>query len=137
MCYRNYYNQPGAWREGGRGYYARKFGKDFRSVPVNITEKDDRFELSLYAPALVKSAIQISAKDDILTISYQAPASSQEDAENYTRREYRFDSFERSFLLNGKVKTDSISAIYQEGILTVLLPKNPDTNRPAQDIKVT
>ncbi|WP_221391118.1 Hsp20 family protein [Dyadobacter sp. NIV53] len=44
---------------------------------------------------------------------------------------------ERLFQLNGKVLTDNISAGYVDGVMTVTLPKNPETNKPAQEVNVS
>jgi HSP20 family protein len=128
--YRSAYH-CGGWK--GRG--ASSFAAHFRNTPVNIVEREDHFELKLYAPGLVKEAIKVYAKDDVLYISYESPQQ-QANEPQYTRREYHTDSFQRSFLLNGKVETDKIVASYADGILRVTLPKNPQTNKPGTEVKV-
>jgi len=117
----------------------QRFGGGFRRVPVNIEETDSSFELSLFAPALIKEHISISVKDDVLTVAYNAPEQQEEKnaTGNYKRREYSNGSFERTFMLNGKVLTDNISAAYNDGILKISLPKNPETNKPAQTVSVS
>lgn len=127
------YNYHGCGYGYGHGYGRRGFAGRFRGVPVNIQEKEDHFELSLYAPGLNKDNIKVSVKDDTLTISYDL---SSKEEDRFTRREYNADSFERSFVLNNRVNTIDITAVYQEGILKVLLPKNPETNQPPKNIKV-
>jgi HSP20 family protein len=137
MCYNQAYGY-GARNRAGRGWGPwGQWGRWHRSVPVNIEEKSDSFELSLYAPSLVKENIKITTKDDVLTVSYAASAEEGRERENFTRREYQQDSFERSFVLNGKVDAEKISATYSEGVLKVTLPKNPATNKPAQDVQIT
>lgn len=136
MCYNQAYGYGARNRAGwGWGQWGHR-GRWHRSVPVNIEEKPDSFELSLYAPSLVKENIRISTKDDVLTVSYSAPAEEAKE-DSFTRREYQQDSFERSFVLNGKVDVEKISASYSEGVLKVTLPKNPATNRPAQNVQIT
>jgi HSP20 family protein len=107
----------------------------YGSMPVNIEEKEDQFKVSLYAPGLDKAHININVKDDLLYITYKKPDEAGSEA-SFTRREYLADSFERSFLLKRKVEVEKISAFYQEGILKVILPKNPETNKPAHTITV-
>ena len=118
---------------GGMPPWARHFRQG--NVPVNIEEKDDRFELSLYAAGLDKQQIKIAVKEDVLTISYTAPQATGSET-GFSRREHEQGSFERGFALNGKVLSADISAAYTDGILKVTLPKNPETNTPAQEVNV-
>ena len=64
------------------------------------------------------------------------PVRKEPNQEKYTYQEYSQGSFERQFRLNNKVITETISASYADGILKVTLPKNPATNKPAQNITV-
>ncbi|GAB3786839.1 hypothetical protein GCM10028818_50750 [Spirosoma horti] len=117
-----------------------RHGGGLHQAPVNIEENETSYMISLFAAGLVKENVKLSVKDDVLTISYQGTESA-DNAEhvtsgNYTYQEYRNRSFERSFRLNDKVLTESISASYADGILKVTLPKNPETNKPAQTITV-
>lgn len=111
-------------------------------MPVNIETTESSFVLTLFAAGLVKENITLVVQNDVLTIAYKgADAAPEAEAEaapdpRYTRREFRNASFERAFQLNGKVLVAGITAHYAEGILTVTLPKNPDTNQPAQSISV-
>jgi HSP20 family molecular chaperone IbpA len=108
------------------GPWAKHFGawqsQNAPSIPVNLLEKKDWYELSVYAPGLNKDAFQVNVADDILTIRFQhseqEPTTSQ-----WLHREYQRTPFERSFQLNGKVDTTSISARYTDGVLELTLPK--------------
>lgn len=121
---------------GGKGAWMKHFsGMMGNRVPVNIEENNDAYILHLYAAGLSKEAMQLSIKDDVLSISYTAPEGNS-DAANFSHREYNAESFERSFQLNGKVLTEAISAAYSDGILKVTLPKNPETTKPAQQVSV-
>ncbi len=141
-------NQFGSWgHRCGKGPWGRKFGgqmpwmKHFNQmfgnrIPVNIEETDDAFQLHLYASGLIKQNIQLSVKNDVLTISYKAPEQSG-SSDQFSHREYEAGSFERQFQLNSKVLTAAISAAYNDGILKVTLPKDPSTNQPAQRVTVS
>ncbi|MBD0284962.1 MAG: Hsp20/alpha crystallin family protein [Flavisolibacter sp.] len=136
MCYYAFgygpYGRRAPW-----GYRDYGWGGTFRSVPVNITENEDSYEILLYAPALVKEGFRVTTKNDVLTIRYQTPEEEKAGESNYTLREYHPHSFERSFLLNNKVMVEELSATYREGILKVLLPKSPEANKPGQPVQIT
>jgi len=123
-------------RHGGRfGQHAQHmFWDGLRRVPANIEETDENFVIDLFAPALNKAHLKVVTKDDVLTISY-TPAEDEPTAK-FSRREYSNGAFERAFALNGKVLYENISARYADGILKVILPKNPETNIAAKDVAV-
>ncbi|QHV97490.1 Hsp20/alpha crystallin family protein [Spirosoma endbachense] len=127
----------------GRGRFGNFWGRHaggFFQPPVNIEETDDNYIISLFAAGIIKENVTLTVKDDILTIAY--PGSNQDTnsesttQDKYTYQEHSVGSFERSFRLNDKVIVETISASYAEGILKVVLPKNPATNKPAQTITV-
>ena len=103
---------------------------------ANIEETDTAFIISLYAAGLRKDDFTLSVSGEVLTIKYTAPANIENNQNQYSHLEYQPASFERSFNLNGKVITTGISASYTDGVLKVTLPKNPETNKPAQQVKV-
>ncbi len=102
--------------------------------PVNIIENEDNFTLLLFAPGLEKQFFKATVKDQVLKVSYQAPE--VKDEAKYVHQEFFASSFERAFQLSNKVLSENISANYENGVLKVTLPKNPETNQPAQDISV-
>lgn len=121
------------------GGFGGRFGR-FGQPPVNIQEQDDRYVISLFAAGLAKEQVKLTVKDDVLTIAYPGangePAGEATTGPNYTYQEYRQGPFERQFRLNNKILTEGIAASYADGILTVTLPKNPETNKPAQTVTV-
>lgn len=119
-------------RFGMKAPWMQGFG---RRIAANISETGDGFEISLFAAGLQKELFQISvAAGDVLTVAYKAPEPG--NAGSFIYEEYQPASFERAFQLNGKVLTDQISASYTDGVLKITLPKNPETNKPAQEIQV-
>lgn len=125
----------------GRGKFAnfwRRHAGGFGQPPVNIEENDDSFVISLFAAGLVKENVTLTVKDDVLTIAYPGDEKSADTAgqSQYTYREHSLSAFERPFQLNGKVLVEAIVASYTDGILKVTLPKNPETNKPAQTVTV-
>lgn len=106
-----------------------------RLVPVNIESTTDSFMLTLFAAGLSKEKIQLSVQGEVLTIAYPGTTPVANDV-SYTHQEFRDLAFERNFQLSGKVLVESIKASYDDGILTVTLPKDPAANPPAQTIAV-
>jgi HSP20 family protein len=94
------------------------------TVPsVNISESDDKFQISLAAPGLTKEDINVSVQQGVLTISASQKSEEKESTVKFTRREFSYTRFSRSFTLPESVKTDSISANYQNGVLSLEIPK--------------
>ena len=104
---------------------------------ANITEDDNGFNLSLAAPGLKKNDFKISIDQDTLTVSAESEKSSEEKKDNFTREEYNYSSFSRSFTLPENVKKDKIAATYDGGILKLVLPKNDSAaTKPQLSINV-
>jgi HSP20 family protein len=95
---------------------------------VNILENNDAFMVEMAAPGMDKKDFQIELDNETLTISSQKErADGLKENERYTRREYSYQSFRRSFLLPKKVVDEShIEARYDDGILRILIPKKEE-----------
>lgn len=105
---------------------------------VNIIEKDTTFTLEVAAPGIKKEDFNIELNNDLLTISVSCDTSEQDmDEVKYTRREFSFASFKRSFTLPESINTAEISASYEDGILVVGLPKREEAQvQPARLIDI-
>jgi HSP20 family protein len=94
------------------------------SMPaVNISETDKSYNLSVAAPGLKKEDFNVAVDGNILTISSEKEKSTEDKGEDYSRREYNYSSFSRSFTLPEEVKQDAIEAEYKNGELLLTLPK--------------
>lgn len=97
------------------------------NVPaVNVVENHNEYKVNLAAPGLKKSDFQIDVEGNMLTISSEKEESKEEKDEQYTRKEFSYSSFSRSFSLPEDVKQDKIEAVYEEGVLKISLPKRED-----------
>jgi HSP20 family protein len=109
----------------------RKFFNPFRDggyIPAtNIMEKENSYQIELAAPGLQKGDFKISLENNILTVSSEKTSEKKEETENYTRKEFQYGSFSRSFTLPKTVESDKIKAAYENGILKVELPKKEET----------
>jgi HSP20 family protein len=103
------------------------FFKNLERVPsTNIREQDDRFEVQLAVPGMDKKDFKVEIANNILCISAEKKVEKTEEKENYTRREFSYDSFSRSFELPATINESAIDAQYKDGILTLTLPKKQE-----------
>ncbi|NUY81101.1 Hsp20/alpha crystallin family protein [Flavobacterium sp. MAH-1] len=94
--------------------------------PVNIRETDNAFEVELSAPGKTKEDFNIEVDNGLLTISSEIKNETTAEEGKYTRREFSFSSFKRSFTLPETVNDDDIKASYEGGILKISLPKKEE-----------
>ena len=101
-----------------------RWWKGAKSVPaVNVVENDKNFELEVAVPGMKKEDFKVEVKDGILMISAESKREEEEKKNNYTRREFSYSSFSRSFTLPENVNADTIVANYKDGILKLNMPK--------------
>ena len=91
---------------------------------VNILEDEKNFTLEMAAPGLKKDDFKINLENNTLTISKEVKEENEKVNENYTRKEFVYNSFSRSFRLPKFILVDKINADYVDGILKVTLPKD-------------
>ena len=107
---------------------------------VNVMETNDDFRIEVAAPGMRRNDFKVELDNNILTISSEREDKSEEKDSNgnYTRREFSYQSFQRSFTLpENKVLGDKITARYVDGILHVTVPKSEDAKvKPAKEIAV-
>lgn len=109
-----------------------------RVPSVNITENEKEFSIEMAAPGLEKKDFKLEVDQGILYISSEKEEETKEERKNYTRREYAYTSFSRSFTLPDNCMSDKINAQYDNGILHITLPKKEVTvSKPAKTIKVS
>ena len=112
-------------------------GSDFAvtTPSANITENNDNFTIELAAPGLDKKDFVISVEKDQLLISATLEDKSEEKEDGkWTRKEFNFTSFKRSFHLTEAVDTENIKAEYNKGFLTLVLPKKEEVKTKAPKI---
>lgn len=94
--------------------------------PVNIKETDEAFTVDLMAYGMKKEDFNIEVDNDLLTISSEVKQEKNEQEGKFTRKEFAYSSFRRTFTLPETVKEEDINASYQDGILRITLPKKDE-----------
>ncbi len=110
------------------------------SMPaVNIKETGENYLVEVAAPGMEKSDFDISLDNNLLTISSEREHTSEhKDDEKFTRREFSYTSFRRTFTLPETVAAEKISAMYKDGILLIDLPKKDQAKKkPVRTIKIS
>ena len=110
------------------------------SLPaVNVKETDDDFVIELAAPGMDKKDFKVNFKNNVLIISSERKNEKENKEDNYTRKEFSYQSFQRSFTVaENAVMGDKISAKYNNGILTIVLPKRDEVKpQPEREIKIS
>ena len=90
---------------------------------VNVKEMEDKYNLEFVLPGFDKEDIKIEAEKGVLTVSSEKKSEESKQEENYTRREYTFSSFSRSFTLPENVEVDKIDARFEKGMLYIDIAK--------------
>ena len=103
---------------------------------VNITETPDKFIISMLVPGFSKTDLKISNEKETLTIKGERGEATMNENERYTRREFQFGAFERSFTLPVSVEMDSISAEYMDGVLNVTVPRKAPAKPTVRSISI-
>ena len=102
------------------------FGSRFmvmKAPAVNVKETNDAFKLEVAAPGMKKDDFKVEVENGHLIVSSEKEMKKEEIEDNYTRKEFSFQSFRRSFWLPEGIKEDKIEATYEDGMLYVNLPK--------------
>ncbi len=107
------------------------------SVPVNIRETDKSYELEVVAPGLRKEDFHLQLAGDALTVSFEhKEEKNDEEGDRWLRREYRSQSFARTFVLDEIVDSGKVQARYENGVLWLTLPKKEQAQRISRTIDV-
>ena len=107
---------------------------------VNVKETDDAFEIEVAAPGMTKKDFKVNLENNVLTISSERKEEKKEEEKGrFTRREFSYQSFQRSFTIpENMVEGDKISAKYNDGLLCIHLPKREAVKpKPAREIAIS
>lgn len=111
------------WFDGGI------WGKANTIPAVNIIENKDEYLVSLAVPGMKKDDFRIDVDGNMLTISSEKEETKEEKDKKFTRKEYNFTSFSRSFTLPEEIFKDKIEAKYEDGVLRIMLPRKEELKK--------
>jgi HSP20 family protein len=106
---------------------------------VNIKETSEDFQIEVAAPGMSKKDFSINLENNQLTISSELKEEKKNDDDHYMRREFSYQSFQRTFnLAENLVDGQKVSAKYCDGVLCIILPKREEVKpKPAREIKIS
>jgi HSP20 family protein len=108
-----------------RGFWSRPF-----NVPaVNVMEDTDEYKLFFAVPGMKKNDFKIDIDGNMITVSAEVEEKKEEKNEEFSREEYNFSSFTRTFTLPEEVNREKIEAVYTDGILKLTLPKKEEAKK--------
>jgi len=113
--------------------------QDFASATkpaVDIVEKEKAYEITAELPGLDEKDIEVKLSDGSVTIKGAKKEEREEKSKNYHLHERHFGSFERHFSVPAGVDAEKIEAKFNQGILTVTLPKKPEAQKPEKKIEI-
>lgn len=107
--------------------FHRNFSETNLSSPlVNIKQAEDKYSVEMSVPGFDKNDFNIELNENELIISSEKEENKEQEGEKYTRKEFSYQSFRRSFTLPETVDGDKISAQYKDGVLYVDIPKREE-----------
>ncbi|WP_373493272.1 Hsp20/alpha crystallin family protein [Aquiflexum sp.] len=105
---------------------------------VNIVETNEEFRVEMAAPGMKKEDFHIELDNDMLTIHSEMSSENFDEDSTFTRKEFSYQSFKRSFYLPNTVEADKIKARYRDGILNLEIPKKEEAKRkPVKTISIS
>jgi len=124
----------------GRDWFFNNDQQGSTLPSVNIKENEDGYAVEMAAPGMNKKDFKVELDNDTLTISYEREESTENknDEGRYTKREFNYQSFSRSFTLPNTVEADKIEAKYKDGLLTLSIPKKEEAKqKPSRLIAIS
>jgi len=107
-----------------------------RVPAVNISETENEFHIELAAPGLKKEDFKISLDKNVLSVSADKKTENVEEGKKFSKREYSYNSFTRSFTLPEVADAAKIEAEYTDGVLRLNVAKKEDAKVQSREIAV-
>ncbi|MFA6246619.1 MAG: Hsp20/alpha crystallin family protein [Mucilaginibacter sp.] len=107
-----------------------------RVPAVNISESENNYHVELAAPGLKKEDFKLNLERNQLTISVEQSSDHQDNQKNYSKREYSYNSFVRSFTLPESADDTKIDATYTDGILRIDIAKREEAKMIRRQIEI-
>jgi len=112
-------------------------GQGLTAPAANVAETDTAYELELAAPGMNKEDFNVEIENGAISISSKSQTSKESENKNFTRQEYSYESFYRSFSLPEDVDDSNIEASYTDGVLKIVIPKTEDSKPKSKSIEIS
>ncbi len=106
-----------------RGFGAWPSEAEQWNIPIDVVQKSDEVVVHASLPGVSPEKIEVSVENDVLTIKAESEAKAESEEAGYLIRERAYGSFYRALRLPESVATDRITSSYENGVLTINLPK--------------
>ena len=123
------------WRGFG-GTPTASGGVEYWNIPMDVVQKDDIVEVKAVVQGVNIDDIDVSVEDNVLTIKAERKTETEKEDEQYLLRECVTGSFYRALRLPDTVDTEKIESTYDNGVLTVTMPKAEEKKKKQIQIKV-
>jgi HSP20 family protein len=109
----------------------------YRRLPLDVTESEEGYVVNASVPGINPDDVEITIEEDVLTIKGEFSKDSEIEEETYLIRERRAGSFSRSIRFPVEVNAEAVDAIYENGVLTLNVPKVEEVKPKRVEIKVS
>jgi len=106
------------------------------TIPVNIREQEHGYILDVFAPGFEKDDFTVSLDKNLLTVSAEKKNNQENQQGRQIRKEFRLESFKRSFTVDEKIESSNIVAKYLNGVLSLNLPMKEEVKEEAKQISI-
>lgn len=103
---------------------------------VNVWQENGKYNLELSAPGFQKEDFKIELHNGVLTVSAEYKTEKENTDKNFSRKEFSYGSFQRTFSLPESINEEAVEAKYENGILTISLASVEETKKAIREIKI-
>ena len=103
---------------------------------VNVWEENGKYNLELSAPGFQKEDFKIELHNGVLTVSGEYKTEKENTGKNFSRKEFNYGSFQRTFSLPESINEEAVEAKYENGILTISLANLEEPKKAIREIKI-
>lgn len=104
---------------------------------ANVSETDKEYKIELAIPGFKKEEVKVNLQNEVLTISAESKTENEEKTKRFTRKEFSYGSFTRSFQLPKVANAEKIEAKYDNGLLKLAIPKKEEAiARASKEIRI-
>lgn len=119
-------------------FFDNTFFRDREFPMVNIRNLENEFKVELAVPGYKKEDLHVEVAEGVLTVSSEQKEEKESAQDGWKRREFRYNSFSRSFQLPENADADKVNADFKDGVLNLSIPKKAEakpTRSKAVEIK--